>query len=463
MIRKLVYGCLFLSLSACQAADQESDVEGDQSASGVTVSSVTDGDYVIRSVATDHCFDVSGASTSNGAAVQEWSCNGTKAQVFHVASLGDGFVEITNVNSGKSLDVTGASREANAKLEQWTYGAEPHQQFKIVVRGDKQFSIHARHTDMALDLSWGSANDGTPILQYPYSGGKNQLWSFDKLGSTGGSSGNGGGTTPRNRIVGGYYPNWTEAPPRIRDVDPNYNLIYLFAATPVGGAPGTTGAVSWTPPGNGKGAATNLKADIEFARKSQGRKIILAVGGAGNGMSFPNRAKSQAFVDSIVGIYNQLGGFDGLDWNTFEGSQAPDTSEMIWMSLALKQRYPGFIITAPPAPWNPVDKAFCAEMVRAGALDYAAPQYYDGPNLAEQSYIVNSVDEWSTLLGASHVAVGFGVWNQPNYMTPAAAAATWNQLESKHPDLRGAFDWAINLDEGQGWSFARSVGPLIRE
>lgn len=57
---------------------------------------------------------------------------------------------------------------------------------------------------------------------------------------------------------------------------------------------------------------TNIKADIAFARQSQGRKIILSVGGAGNGMSFPNRTKSQTFVDSIVTIYNQLGGFDGL-------------------------------------------------------------------------------------------------------------------------------------------------------
>ena len=42
-------------------------------------------------------------------------------------------------------------------------------------------------------------------------------------------------------------------PVRIRDVDSHYNLIYLFAATPVGGAPGTTGALEWSPPGDGRG------------------------------------------------------------------------------------------------------------------------------------------------------------------------------------------------------------------
>lgn len=263
------------------------------------------------------------------------------------------------------------------------------------------------------------------------------------------------------KIVAGYYPNWTPAPLRIRDVNPRYNLIYLFAATPVGGAPGTTGAVTWSAPGNGRGAATNLVADIQYARSTQGRKIILSVGGAGNGMSFPNRAKSQTFVNSIVGIYRQLGGIDGMDWNTFEGSQAPDTGEMIWISLELKRLYPGFSISAPPAPWNAVDKEFCRQTVAAGALDYAAPQYYDGPGLNQPAYVVDNVRQWVSLLGANRVVVGFGVNNATNYMTRDQASTTWNQVRANHPDIRGGFNWQINTDEDQGWPFANGVGPLI--
>jgi Ricin-type beta-trefoil lectin domain-like len=137
MLRKLILGCLFLSLGACQAAEQESDVDIGENASGLTVASVTDGNYVLHSVATGKCLDVSGGSMVNGAAVQEWTCNGTGAQLFHVASLGDGYVKITNVKSGKSLDITGGRLEPNTKLEQWTYGGDPHQQFKIVARFDR--------------------------------------------------------------------------------------------------------------------------------------------------------------------------------------------------------------------------------------------------------------------------------------------------------------------------------------
>ncbi|AKJ30197.1 glycosyl hydrolase family 18 protein [Caldimonas brevitalea] len=264
------------------------------------------------------------------------------------------------------------------------------------------------------------------------------------------------------KVVAGYWPYWPVAPVRIRDVHPNYNVIYLFHARPEGGAPGTTGAVVWTPPGDGRGAATNFVADIQHARTVQGRKIILSVGGAGHGMSFPTRTKSQAFVDSVVALYNRLGGFDGLDWNTFEADQAPDTEEMIWISLELKRRYPGFIITSPPAPWSTRDQVFCQAMVRAGAMDYAAPQYYDGPGLADPAYVAENIRTWVQLLGAERVVVGFGVAAATNYMTIDQAVDAWQRVKAQYPQLRGGFDWQIHTDESQGWPFATRMKPLIQ-
>lgn len=269
------------------------------------------------------------------------------------------------------------------------------------------------------------------------------------------------GPSPLTRVVGGYYPNWTPDPVRVRDVHPAYNVIYLFAARPVGGPPGTTGAVEFTMPGDGRGASTHFKEDLAYARTEQGRKIILSVGGAGQGMSFPTREKSQAFVNSVVALYEQLGGFDGLDWNTFEADQDPDTEEMIWMSLEFKNRFPGFIITAPPAPWNQRDQNFCKAMVEAGALDYAAPQYYDGPNLNEHDYIVSNVSLWASLLGEEHLVVGFGVWDATYYWSISEAVTAWRALEATHPNLRGSFNWQIHTDEANNWAFAEQLAPLV--
>jgi chitinase len=280
------------------------------------------------------------------------------------------------------------------------------------------------------------------------------------LPGDGGGTGDGGPTPSLGKVVGGYYPNWTPSPVRIKDVDPHYNLIYLFAATPVGGSPGH-GAIEWMAPGDGLGAATNLVADIAYARQTQGRKIVLSIGGAGQAMSFPDRATSQTFVSSVEALYTQLGGFDGIDWDTYEGSDSPDTSEMIWISLQLKSSHPGFLITSPPAPWSTVDQTFCSSMAAAGALDYCAPQYYDGPGLAVQSYVVSNVDTWAALLGDSKVVVGFGISNAANYMTVAQVVSTWQALEANHPNLGGAFDWSIETDESTGWPFATEVGPLV--
>ena len=263
------------------------------------------------------------------------------------------------------------------------------------------------------------------------------------------------------KVVGGYWANWIPNAIRIRDIDTNYNLIYLFHAQPVGGPPGTTGEIYFTLPDDRRGAATNFVADIQYVRNVQNRKVILSVGGAQNGMSFPNRTKSERFVSSVVNLYQQFGGFDGLDWNTFEADQNPDTEEMIWISTQLKTLYPGFLITTPPAPWNNRDLTFSQAMTQANALDYAAPQYYDGPNLADPSYVINNINQWIQALGQSHVVIGLGVDNQTNYMTIDQAVFTWNQIVSLYPEIRGVFDWKIDTDEGQGWTFAGTMGPLV--
>ena len=188
---------VLLALGGCSAqGTAPADDEAGQSSENGLSGNVPDGDYVIRTVATGHCLDVSGASTADGAKVQEWTCNGTVAQVFHVAAVGEGYYAITNPHSQKALDIKDVSPEANATLQQWTYFAGKNQQFRIVDRGGGQYSLHARHTDMVLDLFWGRPDDGTPIVQYPWTGTSNQRWTFEPAGGKGQGSGGGGGPLP---------------------------------------------------------------------------------------------------------------------------------------------------------------------------------------------------------------------------------------------------------------------------
>ncbi|ADO71790.1 RICIN domain-containing protein [Stigmatella aurantiaca] len=145
------------------------------------VSSITEGDYVIRSAMTNKCIDIASSNTADGAKVQQWDCNGTNAQKFHISPTSDGYWKIINVNSGKGLDIKEVSTAANAEVHQWSYVGGANQQFRFVGRGNNQFSIHVRHTDMAIDLYWGSADNGTIYVQYPYTGTSNQHYTFDKV------------------------------------------------------------------------------------------------------------------------------------------------------------------------------------------------------------------------------------------------------------------------------------------
>lgn len=262
------------------------------------------------------------------------------------------------------------------------------------------------------------------------------------------------------RVVAGYWTSWG-SPPRLTEIPTHYNTVFLFHATPVGGAPGTTGAVQWNSVGNGRGAANRFTADLAEFRRT--RTAILTVGGSRQHVDLSTRTRAQTFLDSVKRIYADLGGFDGLDWNTYEGDQLPDTEQMIWISTRLKEAYgPTFAITTPPAPWRPADLRHCRAMIEAGVLDLASPQYYDGPGLADEHHIVASVNEWVQQLGdPRRVGVGFGVADAPHYSSRAAVEGAWRQLSAQHPTLRGAFNWEISHDREAGWPFAEHVAPLV--
>lgn len=194
MIRKITCGSFVLLLGACMAVDAEipgEQVQDDPEAA--IVSSVSDGIYVIRSVATNKCLDISGGSKANGAKVQQWTCNGTDAQKFRLTSIDGTRYSLINVGSNKAIDVKEASPAPNAEIIQYDYHGGHNQQFQITNRGGTHFSLHPRHNPaMALDLYWGRPEDGTPIVQYTYEGRDNQKWTLDRV-SDGGATGGPGG------------------------------------------------------------------------------------------------------------------------------------------------------------------------------------------------------------------------------------------------------------------------------
>ncbi len=267
----------------------------------------------------------------------------------------------------------------------------------------------------------------------------------------------GGGTNPvLGRVAGVYWTGWSPDPGLV-GLPSGFNVAYLFAAHRTSG-----GRVAW-------GYA---RPDGIEAVRARGVKVILSTGGAGSGISFTSRAMSTEFVDSVEAISASWGGtrerpaFDGVDFNTFEADAVPNTGEYLWMAQELKRRFgAGFLVTSPPAPWKAADREFARTMLAAGAMDYVAPQYYDGPGLADPGYIAGSVRSWVRDVAggdASRVVVGFGVSpGSANYSTTAQVRAAWDQIEAEFPAIRGAFVWSHTGDQANGWGFATTITPLI--
>jgi hypothetical protein len=253
-------------------------------------------------------------------------------------------------------------------------------------------------------------------------------------------------------VVGGYWTYWAGTP--LRALHPAFNVLYLFHAEPVLRAP--PGTVRWPGP-----TSSDVRHDLAAWRR-RGGIVLLTVGGAGAQVPLPDRAATNRLLASISEVHSQLGGFDGVDWNTYEGDPAPPTSELIWASHELKRVYgPDFAITTPPAPLAASDLAHCRSMLDAGALDLVAPQCYDVPGLDARD-IAGTISWWARGLGQpDRLAVGFGLAGAVAAHPSGDVPAAWRAALARVRGLRGAYVWDVAADAAAGWAFADKVGGSI--
>ncbi|MFD4791830.1 ricin-type beta-trefoil lectin domain protein [Streptomyces sp. NPDC058459] len=127
---------------------------------------VTNGGPVRAGVGADKCMDVNGASSTNGTAVQLWSCNTSDAQWWTRGS--DGTIRAL----GKCLDVTGLGTANGTKVEIWDCNGGANQQWQPY-NGGYRNPVSGRCLD---DPGFATA-DGTRLEIWDCNGGANQQWS----------------------------------------------------------------------------------------------------------------------------------------------------------------------------------------------------------------------------------------------------------------------------------------------
>lgn len=140
---------------------------------------VQDGTYVIMSgVEGFKALDISGGSTADGANVQLYDANGTRAQKFNVAwDEEKKSYSIVNVNSGKSLHAAGNGSTPGTNLEQSASDGSDGQRWYIVKNGSG-YKIISVLNGLAVDICYGSTDNGTNAWLYTPNQSAAQMFQF---------------------------------------------------------------------------------------------------------------------------------------------------------------------------------------------------------------------------------------------------------------------------------------------
>jgi hypothetical protein len=93
--------------------------------------------YTVKNIKSGLCLDVPNQSTSEGVQLDQWTCNGGTNQQWVFSSVGsytsssDRTYQLTALDSGMVADVTGQSTSAGAAVVQWPSNGGANQQWNI--------------------------------------------------------------------------------------------------------------------------------------------------------------------------------------------------------------------------------------------------------------------------------------------------------------------------------------------
>lgn len=139
--------------------------------------------YVLVNRASGKALDISGASTADGAAAQQWSRHDGTNQQLQFVDSGGGYYRLRARHSGKALDVANASTADGAEVVQWTDHSGTNQQFRLADSADGQVRLINRNSNKALEIASGSTADGARVVQRTDGGGTNQQWALVPIGT----------------------------------------------------------------------------------------------------------------------------------------------------------------------------------------------------------------------------------------------------------------------------------------
>src|ERR1022692_2390808 len=130
--------------------------------------------------------DATNGGTSNGTAVQQWTCySGNTNQEWQFQPTSGGYYEVVIRNApALGWDVTGGPGATGngVPIQLWTYGGGTNQQWMPVQHADGSYSFTPRNnTSECLDVTNGSTADGAGLAQWSCTGGSNQSFTLNAV------------------------------------------------------------------------------------------------------------------------------------------------------------------------------------------------------------------------------------------------------------------------------------------
>ncbi|MFB8117356.1 RICIN domain-containing protein [Streptomyces sp. NPDC055962] len=132
--------------------------------------------YELINQGSGKALDISGASTAEGGAVQQWTRNGGAHQRFQFVDSGDGYYRLKAQHSGKVLDVHGWSDADHADIVQWGDTSGSNQQFRLEGSADGRVRLINRNSGKAVEVRNAATTDGAKVVQSTDRGGVGQQW-----------------------------------------------------------------------------------------------------------------------------------------------------------------------------------------------------------------------------------------------------------------------------------------------
>jgi hypothetical protein len=122
------------------------------------------------------CLDVSGASTSSGAAVLQYTCHSGANQQWNFEQSGGGYWRLKAAHSGMCMDLASQSTAYGVGIVQAKCSGATSQQWASEDMGSGWFRLKSRYSGLCLDVSGAKTADSTPVIQYACSAATNQQW-----------------------------------------------------------------------------------------------------------------------------------------------------------------------------------------------------------------------------------------------------------------------------------------------